>query len=197
MLRDSVTIDDLVAAYLRFKEWMDYDLERSAYCAKEIMVLQELFGVSYVVVPPALRNSSHSELLQAMAERMALLDELLDAIYYPADDGKYERVLGAMDKTTFRSTVHYFTTLHEAIFQAADSIVFEDPDDPERYPIDSEPFDDHYDTSDALVEGVRDFIISEHPRLESVSFSLEKVYALGLPRIVPPPIDHGPPSLDS
>ncbi len=195
MYNDPVTTDDLIKVYLRFKEWMDYDHERSPYCAMEVKVFQELFGTAYVVVPRALTNATYADMQEAMHERLALIDEMHDAIYNPAEDGKFERVLQEMDKTTFRSTVHYFQTLHEAITQMTDSVVVDESG--ELQSIDDEPMEDYLDQSDALFDEVHDFILSEHPELKTVSFPLERVYALGLPRNPPLPIDHGPPGLDS
>lgn len=192
-LNDPVNLNDLIRAYIRFKDWMDYEAERSAYSAKEIVVMQALFGTGYIIVPPELIDASYEELLDAMESRQTLLVALSEALYDPTSEGKFDDLQLEVDKSTFRSTVHYFTTLYEAIYHAADNVSFEDESDPENHTIDNEPFDDHFDEVDeAMFEEVRNFIISEHPKIELMAFPVEKAYALGLPRQVPDPIDHGP-----
>ena len=191
-LSDSVSLNDLIMAYLRFKEWMDYDTERSAYCAKEIAIMQALFGTSYIKVPFVLLGATHEELLNAMEERQAKLTALAGAVDASAEEDEIADLLRDVDRTTFRSTVHYFITLHEAIWQAAESVSFEDESNPEKYTIDNEPFEDHFEeVNEALFEDIRAFIISEHPEIKSITFPVEKVYTLGLPRHVPEPIDYG------
>jgi len=193
-LNDPINLDDLIRAYVRFRDWMDYDAERSAYSAKEAIVMQQLFKTVYVVAPPALRNATYEELATIMQHRQALLASFTEETYNPSSKGVFDDLRWEIDKSTFRTTVHYFTTLHEAIWQAADSISFDDASAPENYSIDSEPFDEHFDEVDeASFDDIRSFIISEHPGIEEVTFPVEKAYALGLPRQVPDPIDHGPP----
>jgi hypothetical protein len=204
-LNDPVTLDDLINAYLRFKEWMDYDTERSAYCAKEIIVLQKLFGIPYVTVPRQLADASYEDLLSIMEDRLDLIvahngaidDTLYNDDFDDEDRQEIDDLMREIDKTSFRSTVHYFKTLHQAINEAAQSVVIIDPSDPESYTIDTEPFDDCFaEASDTLIDQIREFILSEHPRLESMSFPLERAYSLGLPRKAPEPIDHGPTALN-
>jgi hypothetical protein len=193
-LNDPINLDDLVRAYVRFRDWMDYDAERSAYSAKEIITMQQLFKTAYVVIPRALRNATYEELATIMQHRQALLASFTEEIYNPGSEGVFDDLRLEIDKSTFRTTVHYFTTLHEAIWQAADSITFDDESAPENYSIDSEPFDEHFDEVDeATFDDIRAFIISEHPGIEQVTFPVENAYALGLPRQIPDPIDHGPP----
>lgn len=173
---------------------MDYDAERSAYSAKEVIIMQQLFKTAYVVVPSDLREAIYEELVAAMEHRQTLLSTLTREIDEPSGTGLFDDLRLEVDKSTFRTTIHYFTTLHEAIWHAADSVIFDDESSPENYSIDSEPFDDHFDEVDeATFDDIRDFIVSEHPGIEQVTFPVEKAYALGLPRQIPDPIDHGPP----
>ena len=191
-LNDPVTLDDLISAYIRFKEWMDYDTERSAYCAKEIAIMQTLFGTAYIKVPTVLLDATHEEMLNVMEERQAALSALAGVVDASAEEDEIDDLLREVDRTTFRSTVHYFITLHEAIWQAVESVSFEDESDTEKYTIDAEPFEDHFEeVTEDLFEDIHAFIISEHPEIELMSFPVEKLYELGLPRRAPEPIDHG------
>lgn len=193
-LNDPINLDDLIHTYVRFRDWMDYDAERSAYSAKEVTVMQQLFKTAYVIAPHSLTDATYEELAKVMEHRQALLISLNEELYNPSGEGVFDDLRLEIDKSTFRTTVHYFTTLHEAIWHAADSVTFDDEPAPENYSIDSEPFDDHFDEVDeAAFDDIRAFIISEHPGIEQVTFPVENAYALGLPRQVPDPIDHGPP----
>lgn len=192
LLNDPISLDDLIRAYIRFRDWMDYDPERSAYSAKEIIIMQQLFRTGYVVVPPALRDATYEELTDALEHRLELIGSLNEEIYNPSGTGAFDDLSAEIEKTTFSTTVHYFTTLHEAICHAADSVTYDDSK-PEGYSIDAEPFDDHFDAVDEVsFENIRAFIVSEHPGIERLTFPAEKAYALGLPRQMPDPIDHGP-----
>lgn len=185
----NLALDDLVHTYLRFKEWMDYDAERSAYCAKEIIVMQKLFGTAYIIVPADLATFGHDELLNAMDKRQVDLTALTKAIDGSADEDEIDDLFREVEKTSFKSTTHYFITLHQAIWQAVDSVRLDVESDHEEFVLDSEPFDDHFEeVDDAMFEEIRDFIISEHPQIEFISFPLETAYDLGLPRRVPDPI---------
>ena len=190
-LNDPVTLDDLITAYLRFKEWMDYDLERSAYCAKEIIVMQALFKTAYIKVPLNLDSRSHEEILNAMEERQVKLTALTSAIDVSADEDEIDDLLRDVDKSTFKSTLHYFTTLHEAICQAIQGAGIEDDSNSGKCTIDVEPIEDYFEEIDEnSFEYIRSFIISEYPEIEFMNFPIENVYALGLPRQAPAPIDH-------
>lgn len=157
--------------------------------------MQQLFKTAYVVVPISLRNATYEELAVAMEHRQELLTALTREIDEPSGIvGLFDDLRQEVSKSTFRTTVHYFTTLHEAIWHAADSVTFDDSK-PEGYSIDAEPFDDHFDEVDeASFEDIRAFIVSENPGIERLTFSAEKAYVLGLPRQMPDPIDHGPPA---
>ena len=195
-LNDPICVDDLIEAYLRFKEWMDYDTRRAAYAAKEVAVLQELFGTSYVEIPAGLEEASHEELLDVMYERQELLSAYvgaLDELEFreesdPEEEDRVEELLHQIDRTSYRTTVHYFRTLHEALQEAA-RVVMEEGDLPE----DSDIYEDQFRKLDAdEVEEIRSFILSEHPELAAVTFPLERAYALGLPSHRPEPIEHYP-----
>lgn len=99
------------------------------------------------------------------------------------------RLLNEANKTTFKSTAHYFVTLQEAIFQVADSATY-DPDADKTEPVlDTEPFDDHFEEADeVLFEEIRAFIISHYPKIESLSFPIETLHVMGLPRHAPNPV---------
>jgi len=186
MGNDNLTLDNLIRAYLRFKEWMDYDAERSAYCAKEIIVMQKLFGTAYITVPADLATSGYDELLSVMDKRQTDLVALTGIIDGSADEGEINDLLREVDKTSFKSTTHYFITLHQAVLQAADSVRLDVALDQEEFVLDSEPFDDHFEeVHDAMFEEIRDFIISEHPKIKFISYPLETAYDLGLPRRAP------------
>lgn len=188
---DPVTLDDLITAYLRLKEWMDYDLERSAYCAKEIIVMQALFKTAYIKVPFNLANASHEEMLNAMEERQVKLTALTRAVDASADEDEIDDLLRDVDKSTFKSTVHYFTTLHEAICQAIQGAGIEDDAYSGKCTIDAEPIEEHFEEIDEnSFEYIRSLIISEHPEIEFINFPIENVYALALPRQAPAPMNH-------
>ena len=188
-LSDPVTFDDLVRAYFRYKEWMDYDLERSAYCAKEIIVMQSLFGTAYVRVPSAVASASYEELLTFMENRFATMEARNDVVYGSSDEGELRDLDAQLHRTSFRSDVQEFMTLHEALEIATSSARRSDEGE---IIVDDEPFDDCFaPVDDATYERIRAFIVSEHPEIEAKSFPAEKVYTLGLPRQPPDPIDYG------
>ncbi len=133
----------------------------------------------------------------------ALLGQYVNAIYSSvdgdahADQADSEDWLREIDKTTFRSSVDQFKTLHEAIHEVAASVVFDSTTGPADYSIDTEPFEDHFDeVNDHKFDSIRAFMIAEYPDIEFLSFPLERVYDLGLPRQAPEPIDHGPAQLN-
>ncbi|MDH2916027.1 MAG: hypothetical protein PXX77_04030 [Gallionella sp.] len=189
MGKDCLDLDYLIRAYLRFKEWMDYDIERSAYCAMEIIVMQKLFGTAYITVPANLATASYEELLDAMEERQNVLNDLTYSIDMSAGIDEIHRLLNEVNKTTFKSTVHYFVTLHEAITQVAASATY-DPDSDKTEPvIDTEPFEDHFEEADeVLFEEIKAFIIRHYPKIESLSFPIETRHVMGLPRHAPNPV---------
>lgn len=189
MENDNLTLDDLIRAYLRFKEWMDYDAERSAYCAKEIIVMQKLFGTKYITAPANLTMFGYDDLLSAMEKRQADLTALTEAIDGSSGEDEIDGLLKEVEKTSFKSTTHYFITLHQAIWQAVDSARLDVESDHEELVLDSEPFDDHFEeVDDAMFEEIRIFIISEHPQIEFMSFPQKTAYDLGLPKRAPQPI---------
>ena len=155
--------------------------------------MQTLFKTAYINVPPNLVDASYGELLSVMEKRQTLINDFHEAVYNSTDEDRLDDVLMEMDKSTFKSTVYYFTTLHEAICQAVESVSFENESNPGKYTIDAEPFEDHFEeVNEDSFEDIRAFIISEHPKIEPMSFPVEKVYKLGLPKCAPEPIDHGP-----
>lgn len=189
---DNLNLDDLIRAYLRFKDWMDYDeSDRSAYCAKEIIVMQQLFGTAYVTAPAELVTASFEDLLRAMEKRRAVLGLLIDAIHGSTEGSEIDDLLSEVDRTSFKSTVHYFTSLHQAIWQTAESAITDVGLGQEELVLDTEPIDDHFDeVTEAAFEDIRAFIVSEHPKIELMSFPAERAYDLGLPRRAPEPINH-------
>lgn len=199
--RNSVTLDDLIEAYLRFKEWMDYDAERSAYSALEIAVMQKLFGTSYIAVPDALSAAGYGAMLSAMEQRMALIGRYIDAIHASVDgddDDPEDTTLlrEELDRTTFLSSVPWFITLHQAIHDAASSVRVGASGDASGYTIDESPFDDWLDeASDDEVASIRAFIIEDHPGIDALRFPRAALYELGLPQQAPEPIDYGPAAL--
>lgn len=182
-LHDPITLDDLVRAYIRYKEWMDYDEVKSAYCLKEIMILQSLFGISYITPPAALRNASYPALLNVMTSRIALLTAYFQAIENPKDDLDTEEVLEKIQDSNFTSTVHYFTTLFEAITSAAENAAYSPSG---NVVLDEEPFEDHFaELDEALNDEIRAFILEDHPGIAEKTFPLATVYEMGLPMDVP------------
>lgn len=185
-INDPVTLDDLVRSYLRFKDWMGHDTEHSAYCAKEIIVMQALFGTAYITVPPVLVTASYEELLACMEKRQITMRRFIDAVHTPSDYDKVDDLLEELNKSNFTSGVHYFTTLFEAIMQTAASARQNDEQEPGNLVIDEEPLEDHFEESnEATFESIRDFIITEYPKTEFMSFPKERLHSLGLPRSAP------------
>ncbi len=185
-ITDSVALDDLVRSYLRFKDWMDHDTEHSAYCAKEIIAMQALFGTAYVKVPSDLITASYEELLACMEERQVTLEMFTEAIHTSADEDETRGLLMELEKSSFKSNVHYFTTLFEAILQTSASIRQDDEKELGNLVLDEEPLEDHFEESnEATFESIRAFIVTEHPETEFMNFSTEKLYSLGLPRLAP------------
>lgn len=188
---DHLNLDDLIRAYLRFKEWMDYDVERSAYSAKEIIVMQKLFGTTYVTVPANLVAASHEKLLSVMDKRISDMQTLAGAIDDLADEKVTNDLLKVVDETTFQSLVPYFTPLFQALWQGVGAAGFEIESGQNMWTLDIEPIDDYFDEiEEPPFEEIRAFIISEHPQIESVRFAREKLYALGLPKQSPDPIPY-------
>ena len=169
MLKEPVTLSDLVSAYLRFKEWMDCDAERSAYCAMEIMIMQRLFGTRYVIPPGDLGNASYEQLLIAMTKRQADLRLFTDLVHESNDEDTFEDVVADLRKTTFFSKVGPFATTFQVLSEGAF-------------------FDSHFygESPDEL----RAFILSEFPAIEKLTFSKDSLYEAGLPKIAPEPPDH-------
>jgi hypothetical protein len=186
-----LNLDDLIRAYLRFKEWMDYDVERSAYCAMEIIVMQKLFGTAYVTVPADLVAASHVKLLSVMDKRISDMQALAGAIDDLADECVTDELLKVVDKTSFQSSVPYFTTLFQALWQGIRNAGFGVESCQEIWTVDHEPVEDYFDeVEEPPFEKIRAFIISEHPRIKSVCFPREMLYALGLPKQSPAPIPY-------
>ena len=189
--KDNLDLDDLIRAYLRFKEWMDYDAERSAYSAKEIIVMQKLFGTSYVTVPANLVTASHEKLLSVMDKRISDMCALTGAVDDLSDECVASELLKVVDETSFKSSVHYFAPLFQALWQGIRNAGFDVESGQDLWTVDHEPLEDYFDeVEEPPFEETRAFIISEHPRIGSVCFSREMLYALGLPKQSPVPIPY-------
>lgn len=188
---DHLNLDDLIRTYLRFKEWMDYDAEHSAYSAKEIIVMRKLFGTAYVTVPADLVAASHEKLLNVMDKRISDMQALAGAIDSLADESVTNELLKVVDETSFQSSAPYFTTLFQGLWQTIRNAGFDIESGQDIWTVDHELVEDYYDEVEKPpFEEIRTFIISEHPRIESVCFSREKLYALGLPKQSPDPIPY-------
>ena len=181
-----VRLRELILAYLRFREWMDHDAEHSAFCAKEIIVMQALFGTAYITVPDSLAKASYEELLVRMAERQEMLCEYTAAVY-ESPDADSLRVIGSeLEKHEFRSKLYYFTPMHQAIMQAAMGATQNVAGDPGDVAIDEESIEDHFrETNQSTIARIRAQIVADHPGIESVAFPVEKLRALGLPKPSP------------
>lgn len=185
-LNDPVTLDDLVHSYLRYKNWMDYDTEHSAYCAKEIIVMQALFGTAYITAPPFLVTVSYEELLACMEKRQVTMGMFSDAVHTQTDRDTFDNLLEELTKSSFTSGVHYFTTLFEAVMQTAASARQNDEQERGNLLLDEEPLQDHFEEpNEATFEIIKNFIITEYPKTEFMSFSKERLHGLGLPRSAP------------
>jgi len=185
-INDTVTVDDLVRSYLRYKDWMGYDVEHSAYCAMDIIVMQALFGTAYIKVPAHLVAASYEQLLAAMEERRVTMRRYIDAVHEFADESDTNDILMELEKTSFKSEVHYFTTLFEVVRQAAASAHQVEEDDPKSIVIDESIIEDHFEEMDeASFESIKAFIVGEHPKVEFMSFPTERLHRMGLPRTAP------------
>lgn len=161
---DHLNLDDLIRAYLRFKEWMDYDAERSAYSAKEITVMQKLFGTTYVIVPANLVAASYEKLLSVMDKRISDMQTLAGAIDDLADERVTNELLKVVNETTFQSSVSYFTPLFQTLWQGIRNAGFDIESGQNKWTLEKEQFDDYFDEIEGPpFEETRAFIISEHP----------------------------------
>ena len=186
-INDTVTVDDLVRSYLRYKDWMDHDTEHSAYCAMDIILMQVLFGTTCIKVPPNLVDASYEELLACMEKRQVTLAMFIDAAHESIGENETDHFLSELEMSTFKSEVHYFTTLFEAILQTAESVRQDDEQEPSYLELDEEPLEDHFaEPDDATLETIRAFILTQHPRTEFMSFPAAKLHRMGLPTSAPP-----------
>ena len=185
-LNRTVGVDDLVRSYLRYKDWMDHDAESSAYCVKEVIVMQELFGTAYIKAPPNLASASYEELLACMEKRQDTLCKFTYATHTPEHEDGIDDIYQEIEKTQFRSEVHYFVTLFEALMQCASSAQLNDPGESEVFELDKEPLEDHFEkTTEAMFETIRDFIVAEHPGIDRKRFSVDRLQQMGLPPVAP------------
>ena len=181
--KEMVTVDDLIQAYLRFKDWICEEIERSAYSAKEMLIMQELFGTSYVKFPAGLPTESYADVCAFMKNRDDVHARFMVALYFP-ENGQLDALLEEELRLGFISEVHYFMPISQAIMQTAASVR---PDNETGNPIfDEEIMEDQFqETDEATVETIRRFVIAEHPEIEFMTFPREKLYAMGLPRTTP------------
>ncbi|MBI3373618.1 MAG: hypothetical protein HY017_17980 [Betaproteobacteria bacterium] len=184
-----IQLNDLILAYLRYKNWMDYDTVHSAFCAEEIIVMQALFGTAYIKVPAALITASYEELLACMDKRQATLRMQTDAVYSSTYEDQIDDILKELEKSALKSELHYFTALHEATMRTAASARWDIEQESGKLALDKEPLEDYYEKSDeATIERIRTLIIAEHPEIESMSFPVEKLRDMGLPKQPPEPV---------
>ncbi len=184
------TVDHLVEAYLRFKDWMDYDASHAAYCIREVMAMQKLFGTSYVEFPNTLYVDSYERLLAIMQDREDMLCRWTEIAETTADVDEMDRLARVLERTAPHVTVHYFTTLTEAVHEmvtTAEAIVA--PDGSYTVEMEKGLSEDHFQASDdAYKWEIRKFIVSENPGIDGFQFPVSKLHDLGVPAIRPEPI---------
>ncbi len=187
----TITVDDLIEAYLRFKDWMGYDVSHSAYCIKEVMAMQALFGTAYISFPPTLDVESYEELLTLMKDREDVACRWTEVVETTGSEDEMAQLERILELISPKSQVHYFTTMFQAILDtAATADLIDKPDGSQSLHLDQEPFDDHFEVPDEAYRAeIRKFMVGENFGIDELAFPVKALHKLGVPKIRPRGID--------